>query len=248
MKTTSLWCYRMILIASVCATLASAQTLAPTQTGNASIGYVDANDYASEGVPANWLTVNWWNGSQNVGLLQFDLSGFSSISSAELNLYQWANGGNGAEFGLFANTSAWTESSVGGLLANAPTMGAQVGSFSITDDGVGVWRSVDITPVANQWANGSLPNYGLTLERIDQANPEVYFGASSLYNDYVPTLVIDGGEKSVPDSGATIAMLGGAVVCLTLFGRRFATGPGSAVHSPVLPPSAEGSLGITRES
>jgi protein with PEP-CTERM/exosortase system signal len=208
----------LLVCAGLLAISARAQTLSPSQETNANPFGIGLDPF---------LTVNFGDDVPNIGLLQFDVSSITgTISSAELNLFQVYNDGYGADFGLFVNTSPWTPGSVAGSLANAPTVGAEVGSFDITDNNSSVWRSVDITAVTQDWINGSLPNYGLTLERLDQANPYVYFGSqdNSDFGVFGPTLVITAGTstQNVPDSGTTLTLLGGAVAGLAALRRRFA--------------------------
>jgi hypothetical protein len=211
---------RTLLAASavLLASSAHAQILNPTQTDNASVDLGNANQ--------GTLTVNWFNGEQNVGLLQFDLSAFTSVSSAELNLYQVANADDTAQFGLFLLTSPWTPSSVNGLISNLPTVGPEVAQLDITDFNQHVWRSVDLTTVTNEWASGAVENDGLLFERTDQANPDIYFGAETgnggLGQDFAPYLALNGAtpQSSVPDSTPSAILTGIALCALLAFGQR----------------------------
>lgn len=160
----------------------------PTQVGNISVsGYSYGNSF---------LTVNWGNGDQNIGLVQFDVSAFlgKTVSGAIINLYQWANSGNGAVFDLYENTSAWSPSI--NSWASAPShLSTPFAQLVIGDGNTKVWRSVDVTSIVNDWTAGGHANYGFTLERVDQSNPAIYFSAATgSYGGsaiYAPTLDVN---------------------------------------------------------
>jgi len=189
-----------------------ADTVTPSQVGN--LG--NNSNLASDG----FLTVNWSDATPNIGLIQFDLSAYAgdNVSSATLNLFQRWNSAPGAVFGLYANTSAWT-SAISGNVSDGPSFAATpVAQFTIGDWNQGVWRSADVTAIVNDWTHGVLPNYGLTLERIDSTNPLVYF-SSGLANTDAPTLSL---TASVPEP-ENIALLLAGVACLAAVARRRGT-------------------------
>lgn len=180
-----------------------ADTLNANQTGN--ISTQDRNG-------GTFLTVNWWDGDPNVGLIQFDLSAYAgmAVGSATLNLYHQYNDGQGALFNLYQNTSAWNSSI--SSWSSLPTHSASpVAQLSISDSSENLWRMLDVTAAVNAWTSGSLANYGFTLERVDQGNPYIYFSASS-----GPTLDI---TAAVPEP-ETYAMLLAGLGLLSAVARR----------------------------
>lgn len=184
----------------------------PTQVGNIS---VSGANYGS-----SFLTVSWANGDQNIGLVQFDVSAFSgkSIGSVLLNLYQWANNGNGAVFDLYENTSAWSPSI--SSWASAPShLSTSFAQLVIGDGNAKVWRSVDVTNIVNDWTIGGHANYGFTLERVDQSNPAIYFSSSTSAsnNTYAPTLAIN--LSPIPEP-VTSAMLIAGLGLAGIMARR----------------------------
>lgn len=188
---------------------AMAATITPSQVGNLGEGTTAAK--------SGFLTVNWTDSAPNIGLIQFNLSAYArdDIASATLNLYHQWNSDSGAEFGLYANTSAWTPGS--GYPSDGPSfLATPVGEITISDSKTGVWRSTDLTAIVNDWTLGLLPNYGLTLQRIDDTNPYVYF-ASGLGGTNSPTLTLN--VATVPEP-ADAAMLLAGVAALGALARR----------------------------
>ena len=194
----------------VCGFLASngfAQTLPALQTGNISVDNNTDGDY---------LTVNWTDGQQNIGLLQFDLSAYASFSgTATLNLYhQWNDGnalGKSAVFNLYQNTSAWDSSIVD--WAERPSYDpTPAATLTISDSNTFLWRSVDVTAAVSSWTSGAMANYGFTLERVDQDNPYIFFVANGFHpddetQDLGPTLTL--ATAPVPEPETYAMMLAG---------------------------------------
>ena len=192
--------------------VAMADTVTPSQVGNLGNGINLA--------PGGFLTVNWSNGAPNIGLIQCDLSAYAgqNVTSATINLFQQWNSDPNAVFGLYANTSAWS-SSISGNPSDGPAfLATPVAQITTGDWNQGVWRSADLTAIVNDWTHGVLPNYGLTLERIDSTNPLVYF-SSGLANTDAPTLSL---TASVPEP-ENIALLLAGVACLAAVARRRGT-------------------------
>lgn len=192
------------LLMSLAVSAASAATLSATQVGNVS----------TEGVPQfSNLTVNWIDGWKNVGFIQFDLSGYSAgVSNAVLNLYHQHNSVLGATFALYVNTSPWS-SPVNTWNDRPSYTTASSSMLTIEDTSQGLWRSVDVTAAANAWATGAMPNYGFTLERTDQVNPNAYFVASG---EFAPTLNV----TAVPEPEAYAMLLAGLGVMGAVARRR----------------------------
>lgn len=202
---------RSLLGAAVLAlsSVAMAATVTPSQVGNLGEGTTTAT--------SGFLTVNWTDSAPNIGLLQFDLSAYAgdNVSSATLNLYQLYNSYNGAVFGLYANTAAWTPGA--GYPANGPSFQpTPVAEITVADWNSGVWRSTDLTTIVNEWTHGVLPNYGLTLQRIDDTNPYLYF-TSGLAGTKAPTLTLN--VSTVPEP-TDVAMLLAGVAALGALARR----------------------------
>lgn len=141
---------------------------------------------------SNMLIINWGfaeddprNGepTRSVGLLQFDLSGLSedaTVNTAELTLYQAVNSFNsGIQYDIFRITSDWNENTV--TFNSAPTFDpVAVASLTIPDNNVGVFRSWDITGLAQGWVNGDFANYGMWIEEVPIEGPgTAYFSSSS---------------------------------------------------------------------
>ena len=118
------------------------------------------------------IKVSSESGKEYHGLLQFDLSSIptgSTIRSAILELYNNNSSSSSDSIGVHRITQEWTESGATWIERRAgDDWGAPGGDFDATQtaafDAVGTgWRSVDITSLAQEWLNGSYPNYGLLL-------------------------------------------------------------------------------------
>jgi len=180
-----------------------------------------ANDTNGLGYDPNgvsgYLTVNWSDGFPNIGLVQFDLSSYApgSVSSAVLDLYHLYNSAQGAQYGIFRNTSPWV--GVTTDFASRPSTDSLPSAVLILPDGGSfVHRTVDITSLVQGWVNGAYANDGLTLQRLDGPNPFVYFIANDSSGYPGPVLLIN----AVPEPEALAMLLAGLGVLLVRR-RRF---------------------------
>jgi hypothetical protein len=195
--------------------------LAPTQTFQVS----ENHPRPAVGQPL-FLTGNWADHTANVGLIQFDLSTISApVLNATLSLFHDVNQVAGAKFGLYENLSGWSKDTV--TWASRPSVDstpAAVLAIATSDHAVGVFRTVDLTDLVNEWIAGSAPNYGVTLERMDNINPFAFFTAldrsfpdGSRY--YAPTLTLT--LAAVPEP-ATYGLTASIVlVAIMTLRRRF---------------------------
>ncbi len=166
------------------------------------------------------LTVNWADQSPDKGLLEFDLSSVAgvTVTGATLSLYHSSNGGNGATFDLFRNTSAWDEGTV--TWDTAPTYDpVAASSLNIADGFTSVWRDWDVTALVQGWITGTNDNYGMTISRIDQPNSVVYFASSDYTIGYGPKLTINYEANVVPEP-STYLLLGSGIAALAFWRRR----------------------------
>ena len=106
-------------------------------------------------------------GPGTTSYVQFNLSGIpagTTISKASLRLYVDAVSGSGT-LDVFQVTSSWTESKV--TYNTRPTqqsVSAIVGSsVPITSASWNQFLLIDITPLAQGWVNGTIPNNGVAL-------------------------------------------------------------------------------------
>ena len=192
---------------------AAALSLAPSAAANDS----DGIGYFPGGL-GNDLTVNWVDGNHNIGLLQFDLSALApgSVGAATLDLYHLFNSVGSAQFGIFLNTTPWV--GVTTDYASRPATAPLPSSImTINDNNTGLHRTVDVTALVQGWVNGSYANYGLTLDRLDDPNPYVYFAsaADGDHPDATPMLVI----RAVPEPEAAL-MLAAGLAMLAVVARR----------------------------
>jgi PEP-CTERM motif len=190
------------VLAALCVGQAFGQTILPPSAVG-SIGTNDWNLSQSIAIPFGTpnslpvLTANFGDTDQDVGLLQFDLTGISApVASAQLMIYQALNQlglGSTARFDLFQNLSAW-EPTIGHWTDLPSVVPLAVATNLISDSEVGLFRTWDVTAVVNGWITGTAPNYGLRLERTDDLNPFLYFSAADgVWLDspiFAPSLVL----------------------------------------------------------
>src|ERR1700722_3976031 len=159
--------------------------------------------------------------------VQFNLSGIpagASISKATLRLYVDAVSGSGT-LDVFQVTSSWGENKV--TYSTRPTqqsVSAIVGSsIPITSASYNQFLLIDITPLAQGWLNGTIPNNGVALALT---------GGSGTFS-------IDSKESLLTGNGPEleIALANGS-------GPQGPVGP-AGVIGPQGPPGAAGAAGAT---
>lgn len=164
-------------------------------------GPTDGKDAAlTSGTP--WLNVgdntsfilNWGGDFRSIGLIEFDLSAVpsgSTINSAVLSLFHSANSNLGSQYDVFRVTSPWSEATV--TFDTAPSFDpTPVGSLTIADASVSVYRDWDVTSLIQGWANGAFANDGMWIEEIPVAgSATAYFDSSDSIPGQRPILTID---------------------------------------------------------
>ena len=133
------------------------------------------------------LTHNFLTGSagQDVvlenALLNFDLSSISAtswrVATAELTLYQERNSASGAVFDLFRNTMDWSSTTV--TWASRPSFAASPVASVTLAGAPGAFYSFDVTSAVGAWLDGTQPDFGFTLKRMDETNSFVFFASGA---------------------------------------------------------------------
>ena len=161
------------------------------------------------------------------------------ILSAELSLYVWAVEPDDAGTGLdvYRVLQAWDESAVTWTHASTGlswdtlggAIGQSVGKITVAYLDHQFLTPMDVTATVQQWVDGSLPNYGLMLDK----GPDVGMGlkASEYSQEASPTLSITYTNKDCPGDangdgdvdGADLAQLAQAYdsICLNAFAVAF---------------------------
>lgn len=129
----------------------------------------------------------------STSFIQFNLSSLpanASVSKATLRLYVDSVSRSG-NFDVFQIDSAWNESSL--TYSNAPPLGRSATgghSTAITSSSLNKFLVIDITPVVQQWASGSLPNNGLALSLTATGGSFSFDSKESNYTSHEPELEI----------------------------------------------------------
>nr|MBC7245668.1 DNRLRE domain-containing protein [Chloroflexota bacterium] len=161
-------------------------------------GYAGAEDTTLARYEGNlsdkwFLRVGYKN--QNSALIRFDVSSIppgSRVICAALSLYAEMWGGPPFELAVgayyvkrdwVASEATWHLSSaqtpwqVGGC--NGSNDRAQVPASVITIKNIRTWYHFDLTQVVDGWVNGSLPNYGVSLQPMDALDLDLIWFAAS---------------------------------------------------------------------
>src|SRR6202034_1367891 len=138
--------------------------------------------------------------------VQFNLSGIpagATISKATLRLYVDAVSGSGT-LDVFQVTSSWTENKV--TYNTRPTqqsVSAIVGSsIPITSASYNQFLLIDITPLAQGWLNGTIPNNGVALALTSGSGTFSIDSKESLLTGNGPELEIALASGSGPQGAA----------------------------------------------
>lgn len=193
---------RSLALAALIATMSAQAAVVVLPNSDANVTDV----YGLSGGDA--LTINWVPQLANVGLLQFDLTGITSVTQATLDLYQLHNAFWDTQtgvFSLFVNTSPWV--GVTTDWASRPTYNpTPAATITLASgDAYDNFRRFDVTAAVQSWVSGVMPNYGFTLARTNAVNPFIYFAATEAGPAFAPRLTI----SSVPESGTILLTLTG---------------------------------------
>lgn len=153
-------------VGSASSALATCVTIQRGGTGNIADTFLSA-DYPgwATGAESSLYSGKSSGGGTNRSLLRADLSSIpagSTITSATLSLAaSWTEANN--LVGVYPVLAPWSESTTTAANFDAATgIGATAaGSFAAGNGGT---KTVDITALAAQWVNGSLPNNGVALQ------------------------------------------------------------------------------------
>lgn len=138
-----------------------------------------------------YLTVNWYPSQAGRGLVQFEglasIPANSTINSAYLQLYNWANNPNDT-FGIYRITGAWDEMTV--TWSNQPGYYATpYATKLITSTG---YHEFDIKTLVQQWVNGTYVNYGFMIIKNTESGTYPYFVSSDYSTPEArPKLTVD---------------------------------------------------------
>jgi trimeric autotransporter adhesin len=137
--------------------------------------------------------------------IQFNLSTLpanASISKATLRLYVDVVAHPGS-FDVFEINSAWAENTL--IYNNAPSLGSSATSghaTSITASSLNQFILIDITPLVQQWASGSLPNHGIALSLTASGGAFSFDSKEAIITSHQPELEItlagDAGPQGPP--------------------------------------------------
>ncbi|MHA2252702.1 MAG: DNRLRE domain-containing protein [Candidatus Kariarchaeaceae archaeon] len=119
--------------------------------------YYPTSTYGSDSIlQSGYRTSGGWRMHT---LLYFDISGCNGIASATLNIYVYDVWNLAIPHKIHIVSSSWTEST------SWNTQPSYISTVNITTGSLGIGsHSIDITPIAQDWEDGDLINYGLRLE------------------------------------------------------------------------------------
>ncbi len=125
--------------------------------------------------------------------IQFNLSTLpanADISKATLRLYVNAVAHPGS-FDVFEIDSAWAENTL--IYNNAPPLGSSATgghATSITASSMNQFMLIDITPLVQEWASGSLPNHGIVLSLTTSSGAFSFDSKEAIVTSHQPELEI----------------------------------------------------------
>ena len=125
--------------------------------------------------------------------IQFNLSSIpanSTIGKATLRLYVDAVARPG-NFDVFEINSAWAENTL--IYNNAPPLGSSATgghSTSITSSSLNQFVLIDITPLVQQWIDGTTPNNGIALSLTGSGGTFSFDSKESNFTSHQPELEI----------------------------------------------------------
>lgn len=116
----------------------------------------------------------------------------ATIISATLNIS--AAIGNDQVVNVHRITSDWDEVTVTWNSFGSSYDPSVEGSFVATSG----WCSVDITPLFNDWANGSFENFGIVLDQGDMNYPRAFYPSREAWGNhpYLEVCYLDGGIET----------------------------------------------------
>lgn len=128
-----------------------------------------------------YLRTGLASGAKHRAFDQFDTSALSGkvITSAQLKLYTVSGGScTATNLNIWPVTSSWTTSATWNTQPsmNSSSPYATSKSFAHGNEGAGCandWESIDVTSLAQAWADGTIPNYGFGL-RANEADANAY--------------------------------------------------------------------------
>lgn len=148
--------------------------LALVATGNAQTNVLVSEDTyaqfttpdASQGATTD-VRIKSNTGAERIGFLKFDISGFSSITSATLNLASFRNSETTAFTLTISKLSddTWTEAAL--TWNNMPSKGAVVGTLPIASSQPRGAASIDVTQyILDEFADNKIVSFVLTNEDV----------------------------------------------------------------------------------
>ena len=179
----------VVLAAALLSTYSVAQSAPPISNTYTQELHPSTN-YGS-GLPINNLTLQTGNNVGNV-YLQFNLAEIptnASIQKATLQLYVNQVLGPGS-FDVYELNSAWSQSTL--TYANAPILGASATGNHPTQIPAAAdqFILVDITPLVQDWVNGSATNYGVALSMTTISGGVLFDSKEATLTSHMPVLQI----------------------------------------------------------
>jgi hypothetical protein len=136
-----------------------------------------------------YLTANFMGGTYCRGIVEFDLSGVFEVGhtyivdSATMYFYHIYNGPSDHEWGVYHNLESWDEMAV--TWANKPDIPDDPDATT-NWNGVEVWEEFDVTALVQEYADGTLDNYGVQLRTTTEPTTQTYCYTISSDNGSYP--------------------------------------------------------------